>query len=270
MAKSQDTNYRDTYYRDHWVNIEPKRLERYENMFQWSKAYEALLNTVSIEPGQTVADFGCGPGGMLVEMARRVGPGGHVHGLDVNPDFVASARQKGAGEGLSGRVTVHHLTESSLPLESGALDLVFAKNVMVYVDEAAETFQEFRRVVRRGGRVLAIDSDWATTIIEPVPLEQWRTFLAAGSHAFRNPLIGRQMYGIARKAGFSSVELQVAAVPDTSGRLANVVHNLAGYAREAGTLAEAEIQAVVDIVDRAVKKGTFLAINPQFIVTAIV
>ena len=49
-----------------------------------------------------------------------------------------------------------------------------------------------------------------------------------------------------------------------------MVHNLAGYAREASTLAEAEIQAVVDMVERAVEEGTFLSINPQFIVTAIV
>ena len=267
---SQGADSGDTYYRDHWVNIAPEKLERYETMFQWSTAYEALLDRVGIEPGQTVADFGCGPGSMLVEMAKRVGPGGQVHGLDVNAEFVASAREKAAGEGVSGRITLHHLTESFLPLGAGRLDRILAKNVMVYVDDAAETFEEFRRVVRKGGRVLVIDSDFATTIMEPVPLEQWRAFLAGASHAFRNPLIGRQMYGIARKAGFSSVELEVRVTPDTSGRLANMVRNLAGDAREAGILAEAEIQAVVDIVDRAVEAGTFLAINPQFIVTAIV
>lgn len=264
------TTSKDTYYRDHWVNIAPEKLARYETMFQWSSAYEALLGLVDIEPGQTVADFGCGPGAMLVEMARRVGPGGHVHGLDVNADFVESARKKAAGEGFSGRITLHHLTGTSLPLEAGTLELILAKNVMVYVDDAAGMFREFRRVVRKGGRVLAIDSDFATTIMEPVPLEQWRAFLAGASHAFRNPLIGRQMYGIAREAGFSHVELQVRAAPDTEGRLANMVRNFAGDARVAGILPEAEIQAVEDIVEKAVGDGTFLAINPQFIVTAIV
>lgn len=78
------------------------------------------------------------------------------------------------------------------------------------------------------------------------------------------------MYGIARKAGFSSVEVRVITNPDTEGRLANSVHNKAGYAREAGTLSETEIQDVLQIVDDALKEGTYLAINPQFIVAAIV
>ena len=106
MSQAADSG--DTYYRDHWVNIAPEKLERYETMFQWSTAYEAWLDRVGIEPGQTVADFGCGPGAMLVEMAKRVGPGGQVHGLDVNAVFVASARVKAAGEGVSGRITLHH------------------------------------------------------------------------------------------------------------------------------------------------------------------
>ena len=47
-------------------------------------------------------------------------------------------------------------------------------------------------------------------------------------------------------------------------------HLLAGYAREAGTLAEMDIQAVVEQVEQAVEDGTYLAINPQFMVTATV
>ena len=96
---SRNASHGDTYYRDHWAAIEPNRLERYKNMFQWSAAYEALLDTAQIEPGQTVADFGCGPGAMLVEMARRAGAGGQVHGLDINLDFVASAREKAGQRG---------------------------------------------------------------------------------------------------------------------------------------------------------------------------
>ncbi|MCZ6532271.1 MAG: methyltransferase domain-containing protein [SAR324 cluster bacterium] len=260
----------DTYYKDHWLEIEPERLDRYEKQFQWSKANERLLEPARVEQGQMVADFGCGPGAIAIELARQVGPQGHVHALDINADFVARAREKADRAGISERITVHHLTGERLPFEPGALDLLVAKSVLVYVDDAAATFQEFRRVVKPGGRVYAINADWGATIVEPVPLDQWRTFLDAASHAFRNPLIGRQMYGIARNSGFSSVELQVVTIPDTGGRYVNHVHNMAGYAREAGRISEKEIQAVLDIVDRAIKEGTFLAVNPQFIVTAVV
>ena len=73
----------DTYYRDHWEKIEPERLERYEQFFQWTPAYEALLEPAQLKAGQIVADFGCGPGGLANELARRVGEGGHIHALDI-------------------------------------------------------------------------------------------------------------------------------------------------------------------------------------------
>ena len=260
----------DTFYKDHWVEIEPERLDRYEKMFQWSPANDRLLEPAQIASGQVVADFGCGPGAMAVELARQVGPEGHVHAMDLNAEFVARARAKAEAEGLSDRVTVHHLTGTGLPLADDALDRLVAKNVMVYVDDPLATFGEFHRVVKPGGKVHAIDSDFATIIVEPVPLAQWRAFVEAASHAFRTPLIGRRMFGIARQAGFAGVEVRVVTNPDTEGRYANLVRNLAGYARERGRMDEVEIQAVLAIVEGALKDGTFFAINPQFLVTATV
>lgn len=84
----------DTYYKDHWLKIEPERLERYEQMFQWGQSYEGLLELARIEQGQTVADFGCGPGAMVVELAKLVGEQGHVHALDINAEFVSRTRKK--------------------------------------------------------------------------------------------------------------------------------------------------------------------------------
>ena len=63
----------DTYYKDHWLEIEPERLDRYEKQFQWSKANERLLEPARVEQGQVVADFGCGPGAIAIELARQVG-----------------------------------------------------------------------------------------------------------------------------------------------------------------------------------------------------
>jgi precorrin-6B methylase 2 len=40
-----------------------------------------------------VADFGCGPGHTAIEIAKWVGPSGHVHAMDINPDFVSRTRK---------------------------------------------------------------------------------------------------------------------------------------------------------------------------------
>ena len=49
-------------YKDHWINIDRDRLDRYERMFQWNPASSALYEPADIRPGHIVADFGCGPG----------------------------------------------------------------------------------------------------------------------------------------------------------------------------------------------------------------
>ena len=38
----------DSYYRDHWVEIEPERLDAYEAMFQWRPELEPLLAPAAI------------------------------------------------------------------------------------------------------------------------------------------------------------------------------------------------------------------------------
>ena len=74
----------ETYYKDHWVEIEPERIEAYEQMFEWRPQSAPLLEPAALAPGQTVIDYGCGPGGLAVELARRVAPNGRVHGVDLN------------------------------------------------------------------------------------------------------------------------------------------------------------------------------------------
>lgn len=260
----------ETYYKDHWVKIEPERLDRYEEMFVWGPRGNNLLAPAEIAAGQAVADYGCGPGYLSVELAQRIGPAGHVHAFDINADFVKRTQDRLAENGLVDRATVTHLQGDTLPLGEGSLDRLVIKNVMVYVDDPLASFREFRRVVKPGGKVHAVDSDFYMAAFDPVDVEDWRKVLDAGIHAFRTPAIGRKMYGLALAAGFSDVAVEVIAAPDTSGRMLNFIKNVAGYARERGAHDEEIVARVVDVAVKAVEDGTFFALNPQFLVTATV
>ncbi|MDP6829788.1 MAG: methyltransferase domain-containing protein [Alphaproteobacteria bacterium] len=260
----------DSYYKDHWVEIEPERLERYEAQFILGNRGDRLLAPADIAAEQVVADYGCGPGYLSVELANRVGPMGHVHAFDINADFVERTRKRVADEGLAERVTVTHLESDMLPLDDDCLDRLVIKNVLVYVDDPLASLREFRRAVRPGGKVHAIDSDFYMAAFDPIDIDDWRHVLDAGIHAFRTPAIGRKMYGIALGAGFSEVAVEVVAVPDFTGRMLSFIINTAGYAREGGRHDEAVVSRVVEVASRAVEEGTFFALNPQFLVTATV
>jgi SAM-dependent methyltransferase len=74
----------DPFYKSHWKEIDEERMAASRTMFKWSDGAEQLYAPTEIRRGQRVADFGCGPGYTAVEFARRVGPEGHVHALDIN------------------------------------------------------------------------------------------------------------------------------------------------------------------------------------------
>lgn len=256
----------ETFYRDHWVEIDPERLEAYEEMFSWRPQLEPLLAPAELAAGQVVIDYGCGPGGLSVELARRVGDG-HVHAVDLNEEFVERARKRAAQEGVSERVTVHHVRDDRIPLPDASVDRVVCKNVLEYVEDPTGVLAEFRRVLRPGGRAHVIDSDWGLLAVEPIGPERLGELFTAASVAYRTPLIGRKLYGAFRGAGYDEVSVQVVTPADTAGWLAPVVVNMAGYARSSGLMEPARIDRLLEDLRRAVDEGTYLLVLPQFLVT---
>ena len=81
--------------------------------------------------------------------------------------------------------------------------------------------------------------------------------------------MGRELFGCARQAGFQDVAVQVLTSPDTQGRLNGMIQTVAGYAKESDAIESARVDAVLEIIERAKAQGTYLAISPQFIVTAV-
>ncbi len=258
-----------TYYRDHWVEVEPERVEAYEQMFQWRPQMEPLLEPAELGPGQRIVDYGCGPGMLTLELARRVGDAGHVHGLDLNALFLERAEERLSKEGLSERASFHRILQDRVPLDDSSVDRVICKNVLEYVDDPRSTLEDFRRILRSGGLVHAIDSDWGLLAVEPIGPERIARLFEAASVAYRTPLIGRKLYGLMKSAGFREVRVRVLAGPDTRGHFAPILFNMASYARQSGRMAAAEIDSLTDEVRAAIEDGTYLLVLPQFLVTGV-
>ena len=257
------------FYKEHWINIGQDRLDRYKRMFEWSPASSVLYEPADIGAGHVVCDFGSGPGHTAIEIARWVGVGGHVHALDINADFVSQTQDNALAAGVGDRVSAHQCDGSALPLLDGALDRLTTRNTLIYVDDAEQTICEFQRVLRPGGKVHAIEGDWPMMIVEPVPSMTWACLVEAASHACRTPDIGRKLYGLMVQAGFSDIKVQVVTRPDTDGRLLPMIKTMAGYARDGGDMSDANIAETLSTIEQAIASGSYLAIAPQFVVTAI-
>jgi SAM-dependent methyltransferase len=241
-------------------------MERYEAMFQWRDSHEALIAPAEVGEGQVVVDFGCGPGGLVIELARRVGPRGKVIGLDINSEFLMKTRSLAEQEGLSDRIETILLEGHEIPLPDRVADRVLCKNVLEYVADPDSTVVEFHRVLRPGGIAHVSDSDWGAFVFEPGG-ERFDSVMSAASIAFRTPLIGRKLYGMFRLAGFGDVRAEVMASADTVGGLRAVLTNMASYARTSGQIADSEIDAFLKDIEQGLEDQTFFALLPQFLVT---
>jgi len=259
----------EPFYKEHWESIEPERLERYQRMFQWNAASALLYEPAEIRDGHIVAELGCGPGYTAIEIAKWVGPSGHVHALDINADFVAQARRNADAAGVGDRVTVYRCDGSSLPLATSSLDRLTARNTLIYVDAPEVTLRECRRVLQPAGKLHAIEGDWPMMIAEPVPTEDWSALITAASRACRTPDIGRRLYGLLRQAGFSTIDVQLVTRPDTEGRLVPMIKTIADYARGSGKIGDSEIEKILFSIEQARADGRYLFIAPQFVVTAV-
>jgi SAM-dependent methyltransferase len=259
-----------TFYRDHWVSIDDERLQASERLYDWPEPFvAAVLGALGPGDGDVVVDLGCGPGFVSRAMAQRVGATGHVHGVELNAEFVASARRHADEIGVGSWTTIHHVADDRIPLPDGSVDRVLAKNVLAYVPDALATLTEIRRVLRPGGVVLAVDSDFGFVFVEPLEPGEVREIFDAAAPAFREPCIGRKLRRLMVAAGLTDASVDVmAGEPDTAGYTRGLMDSYLRYGRTFDRISEARAGELAARLDAALSDGTYAVMVPQFFVTA--
>ena len=118
---------------------------------------ERLADLARLAPGERVLDVGCGTGSLALAAKRRVGPAGVVRGVDASPEMVSQARVKAAKAGLDLAFEVGRA--EALPCPDASVDVVLGTLMLHHLPPVVrERFaREIRRVLTRGGRVLAVD-----------------------------------------------------------------------------------------------------------------
>jgi SAM-dependent methyltransferase len=177
------------------------------------RAYDLLR----LGPGVRVLDVGCGPAIDTVPMARRVGPTGLVLGIDRDPATIEEANRTATREGV-GAFTRHSAGEATaLGLAADAVDAVYCERVLQHISwiDARQVVREIVRVVRPGGRVVVVDTDWATLSIAAD--DPWLERRVVSEHwlGFANPFSGRHLPPLARASGLVDVAVETFDLPLT-------------------------------------------------------
>jgi SAM-dependent methyltransferase len=188
--------------------------DQYERMDRAVAALtKELLDLAAPQPGERVLDIGCGAGTTVLQLATRVGSGGHVLGADISEASVARARQRIAGAGL-GHAEVIVTDVSVHPFAPGSYDLAFSRFGVMFFSDPGAAFANVRRAMKPGGRLsLAVFRAPGGDLWPNSPLEAVRHLLPAiptpgpeepGPFSWADPT---RVHRILERAGFREVSL---------------------------------------------------------------
>jgi SAM-dependent methyltransferase len=167
-----------------------------------------VLRLLAPAAGERVLDIGSGPGLLAGELAAAVGPTGRVCGVDVSADMLTLAQARDLGTGCA---PVEYLTAGAdrLPYPDGAFDLAVSTQVMEYVPDVSAALAEAYRVLRPGGRLLLLDTDWDSIVWHSRDAGRMRRVLAAWDQHLVDPYLPRTLTGALHGAGFTVAAPQV-------------------------------------------------------------
>ena len=114
-----------------------------------------LLRVAGVEPGMSVVDVGCGPGGLTRELAARVGAD-NVAAIDPAPQFVAACLSRNPG------ADVREGVAEQLPWPDARFDAALSSLVIGFMKDPDQGIREMTRVCRPGGTVTMCMWDMAT------------------------------------------------------------------------------------------------------------
>ncbi len=158
---------------------------------------------LALKPGEHVLDIGSGPGFLAGEMAEEVGADGRVHGIDPSDSMLAIAGRSETS------VEYDRGDALALPFGDEQFDVAVSTQVYEYVDDVEGALAEVWRVLRPGGRMLVLDTDWDSIVWHSRDRERMERVLAAWNEHLADPYLPRRLPTLMRAAG---LELAHAAI----------------------------------------------------------
>ena len=186
-------------------------------MFGKERAFrEKLLQLARVESGECVLDVGCGTGTLAIAAKRRVGQGGTVHGVDASQEMLGRAAIKASKAGAE--VFFHNAIAEALPFPNAKFDIVLSTVMLHHLPQKPRLLaaREIRRVLKPGGRVLAVDFEGFSA--------QKRTFLSH-FHRPHGHVSVRDIVTLLSEAGLKIVESGSVGIRDLQFVLATVPTN---------------------------------------------
>ena len=173
------------------------------------KSYQCL----KLEAGDKVLDIGCGSGIDTVSMASLHPQDCRFYGVDIDEVLLNQADELAKEKGVSDRIS-HQLADvCELPFEDEFFNCIRVEQLFQFLPsflQPHEIFKEILRVLKPGGRLVVIDTDWSSASVDFPNIELERRMMLIFSRYLRaNGIAGRQLYGLYKHNNLENVLTEV-------------------------------------------------------------
>ena len=161
---------------------------------------QAMLNLLNLRTGEHAIDVGSGNGALVRDMLKLVGNNGHACGVD-NSEIMTGLANKICPEAtfLKGEAI-------SLPIEDATYDVLTTSQLLCFIGDVPGVLREFHRILKPGGRMLILDTDWGSLIWNSRNQALMDRVMKLYTTPYANPYLPRSLSKQIIEAGFTSLE----------------------------------------------------------------
>jgi ubiquinone/menaquinone biosynthesis C-methylase UbiE len=190
--------------------VSAKYLKKAAQDLQQFKARSIQL--MQIKADSQVLDVGCGPAIDTIAFSELVGDRGRIVGVDSDPEMVQKANHELKKLNITKNVKHRLCSAQTLPFANSEFDCVHSERLfqVLPVSLMKPIFSEMNRVLKSKGRIILVDTDWASASVDFSDFELERRLIGYfGAKMRPNGFAGRQLLGLLKNGGYEDVTVEI-------------------------------------------------------------
>jgi ubiquinone/menaquinone biosynthesis C-methylase UbiE len=234
---------------------------------------QALRDVLNPQNGEKLLEVGSGSGVLCRLMAQHLSPEGYIIGVDISPEIIKLSEGYLNKEDLKNVIGFEVGKANKLDYPNGNFDGAFAARLLLYITNPSEVINEMIRVVKSGGRIVLMDWDFETLVIDHSHRELTRRILHwRNDNKDGNNWSGRQLFRLLKENGLKEVTVYpvVSLATDENSSLTQSIFHAASGALEQRVITSKEYESWTSELKSRVKNQQFFASIIYFIVHGVV